>query len=66
MGFFLVAMGGGRYCLGAMSRLLIAEASLVEKHRLSGIQVSVAVIHVLRSCDSQAVEHKLNNCSEQA
>ena len=58
--------GGRGYSLGAVSRFLIAEASLVAKHRLSGMQVSVAVIHVLRRCDSQALEHRLNNCSKQA
>ena len=63
-GFFKLRLGGG-YSLGTMSRLLIAVASLVAKHRLQGMQVSVAVIHVLRSCDSQTLEHRLNNCSEQ-
>ena len=65
MCFFQVAIGGVGYSLGTMSRLLIAVASLVAKHRLQGMQVSVAVIHVLRSCDFQALEHRLNNCSEQ-
>ena len=48
--------------LVAVPGLLIAAASLVAEHRLWGTQASVAEAHGLRSCSSQALEHRLNNC----
>ena len=43
----------------AVHELLIAVASLVEEHRLSGVRALVAVARGLRSCGSQALEHRL-------
>ena len=48
--------------LVSLRGLLVAAASLVAEHRLWGTQASVAEAHGLRSCSSQALEHRLNNC----
>ena len=54
------------YSLVAVLRLLIAVASLVAQHRLQDSQVSVVAAHVLCSCISQALEHRLNGYGSQA
>ena len=52
-GFSLVVVSRG-YTLVAVSRLLIAVASLVAEHELSGTWASVLAAHGLR-----ALEHRL-------
>ena len=47
---------------GAARRLLIAVATLVSDHGLSGAQASVVTACGLSSCVSQALEHRLNSC----
>ena len=56
MGFSLVAESGG-YSLVAVCSLLVAVASPVVAHGVEGVQTSV-VAHGLRSCNSQALEHR--------
>ena len=60
-GFSLVASSRG-YSVVMVCRLLIAVASLVAEHRLWGTRASAAEAPGLRSCSSQALEHRLNNC----
>ena len=48
--------------LVVVHELLIAEASLVMEHRFLGIRTSVVVARGLRSCGSQALEHRLSGC----
>ena len=64
MDFSLVAASGG-YPVVVMHGLT-AVASLVAEHRLQGMWASGAVAGGLRSCSSQAFEHRLNSCSAQA
>ena len=47
---------------GCGHRLLIAVASLVVEHGLWDTRASGVVVHGLRSCESQALEHRLNSC----
>ena len=42
-----------------------AQASLVAGHSLQGIWASAAEAHVLSSCSSQALEHRLSSCGAQ-
>ena len=51
------------YSLVAVSRLLVVVASLAAGHGLWGSQDSVVVAHVLSSCGSWALEHRLSICS---
>ena len=53
--------GKGGCTLVAVSRLLIAVASLVAEHELSGTWASVLAAHGLR-----ALEHRPNSCGAQA
>ena len=64
-GFSLVA-GIRGYLLVVVCRLLIAVASLVVEHEVSGMQASAVVVPVLSSCRSQALEDRLSNCSTQS
>ena len=57
MGFLSLRQAGAT--LVVVHGLLIAVASLVEEHRLSGVRALVAVARGLRSCGSQALEHRL-------
>ena len=59
---FSLAMESGGYSLVAAGGLLIATASLVKEHRLSGARVAVAVARGLSSCDTQAPEHVFSCC----
>ena len=54
------------YYLAIVCWLLIVVSSLVVEHWLLGAGASVAVRHGFRSCDSQALEHKLNDCGTRA
>ena len=65
MGFSLVAVSGG-YSLAVVCGLLTAVVSLVAEHGLQGAGASVLVARDLRSCGSQALEHRLNGCGTQA
>ena len=47
-------------------RLLVVVASPVIEHRLWGMGVSVVAAHVLSSCISQALEHRLSSCGARA
>ena len=64
-GFSLVVASEG-YSLAEVCRLLIAIASLVAEHRLSGARATVVVLRGLSSCGSQALEHNLGSCGAQA
>ena len=59
VGFDLVVVSWG-YAL-VVSRLLTAVASLVVERGLEGSPASVVVAWGLRSCDSQALDHRLNS-----
>ena len=48
--------------LAVVHSLLAAVASLVAEHRLQDMQASVVAARGLRSCCSQALEHRLNSC----
>ena len=61
-GGFSLGVESGGYSLVAAGGLLIATASLVKEHRLSGARVAVAVARGLSSCDSQAPEHVFSCC----
>ena len=65
MGFSLVA-GSGTYSLVAVGGLLIAVASPGAELRLKGARASVVAARRLSSCDSQALEHRLNSCGPRA
>ena len=65
MGFSLLTASRG-CSLVAVSRLLIAVASLVAEHGLQGAWALVAVARGLSSCGSQALEHRLSSCGTQA
>lgn len=51
------------YSLVVVCRLLIAEASLVARHRHSSMQASTVQAHGLSSRGSQALAHTLNSRS---
>ena len=59
VGFDLVVVSWG-YAL-VVSRLLTAVASLVVERGLEGSPASVVVAWGLCSCDSQALDHRLNS-----
>ena len=65
MGFYLVAASGG-HSLAAVHGLLIVVASLVMERGLQDTQAYVVAARGLRSCGSQALEHRLNSCGAQA
>ena len=56
----------GVYFLVVVCRFLIAMASTIVEHRLSGTQVSIVVLHGLSSCGSWALKHRLSSCGAQA
>ena len=64
-GFSLVALSGG-YSLVVMLGLLIAVASLVAEHGLSGARTSVVVAHGLNEFRFLALEHRLSSCGNRA
>ena len=51
-----------RLLSGCGHMLLIAVASLVMEHGLQDTRASVVMARGLRSCESQAPEHRLNSC----
>ena len=59
---FSLAVVSGGYFLVAVRGLLIAVASPDAEHRLSGMEASVVAACRLSSCDTRAVEHRLNSC----
>ena len=59
--FLLVAVSRG-YPLVLALWLLIAVASLLAEHRLSGTRASVVVACGLSSFSSRALEHRLSSC----
>ena len=59
---FFSTLVSGFYSLVAVCRPLIAVASLVVEHGLSGTWGSVDVAHELNSCRFWDLEHKLNSC----
>ena len=65
-----LAVLGLHCCMGfslvALHRLLITVTSPVAEHGLSGTRVSAVAAHGLKSCDSGALEHRLNCCGTQA
>ena len=60
-GFSLVVASEG-YSLAEVCRLLIAIASLVAEHRLSGARATVVGACRLSSCAFWALKHRLNSC----
>ena len=60
-GFSLVAASRG-YSLVRVCRLFTVVAFLVVEHRLYNSRASVVVARGLRSCSSQALEHRLKSC----
>ena len=63
-GFSLVAESGG-YSLAVAWGPLIAVASLVVKHRLSGARASIVTSHRLLRCGSWAPEQRLSSYGTQ-
>ena len=61
MGFSLVVARRG-YSLAVVCGLLTVVISLVAEHGLQGAGASVLVARDLRSCGSQALEHRLSGC----
>ena len=57
----LVVVSGG-YSLAVVHEPLIAGASLVAEHELSGARASVAAARGLSSCGSLPLEHWLRHC----
>ena len=64
-GFSVVVESEG-YSLVVVQRLSIAVASLVAQPWLQGAQASVVVALGLRSCGSQALEHRFTSCGARA
>ena len=63
--FSLVKASEG-FPIVAVSTLLTGVASFVAKHGLEGTWTLVAAACGLSSCSSQALDHRLNSCSQQA
>ena len=59
-------MASRGYSLVVVLGFLIAAAALVAEPGLQDVKVSVVVTRGLRSCSSQALEHRLNSCSTRA
>ena len=63
---FSLVVGSRSYSLVVVHRLCIAVAFLFVEHRHWGMGVSVVVVYGLRSCGSQALEHRINSCHARA
>ena len=64
-GLSLVVVSGG-YSLVVVHKFVNAIAYLVVEHRLQSARASVVAAGELRSCSSQALEHRLNSCVSRA
>ena len=60
-GLSLVVVSGG-YSLVVAHKLIISIAYLVVERRLQSARASIVTAGELRSCGSQAQEHRLNSC----
>ena len=65
-GHFSLVTASGGYPEIAVSALLIGVASFVAKHGREGTWALIAAACGLSSCSSQALDDRLNSCSQQA